>query len=95
MSWTKHRVTEPGASNGYFQILDENEAPLVVAVLRDHFDIQAGEIIPQSARADLIAAAPELLEALRLALEAAQQGVDDYSWEDTALSAIAKARGQA
>ena len=42
------------------------------------------------ADADLIAAAPDLLEALKMALEAPD---DDRSWEDDAIAAIARATG--
>ena len=40
--------------------------------------------------AQLIAAAPDLLEALKMALEAPD---DDRSWEDDAIAAIARATG--
>lgn len=45
-----------------------------------------------NANARLIAAAPELLAALRMAMEATD---DDRSWEDAAIAAIAKAGGAA
>lgn len=42
----------------------------------------------------LCAAAPDLLEALRTALDASLYSRDDKSWEDQAIAAIEKATGQ-
>ena len=46
------------------------------------------------ADARLIAAAPDLLAALEMALDASQNCIGDVSWEDTAIAAVARARGQ-
>lgn len=60
--------------------------------------MKLGKVIRTQAEIDaerrLFAAAPDLLEALKLALEASTQGRDDKSWEDTALKAINKAEGK-
>ena len=47
----------------------------------------------RNANVALLAAAPELLEALKMALDASMNCIDDHSWEDSAVSAIAKATG--
>lgn len=47
------------------------------------------------ADARLIAAAPDLLAALQMALDASLHGIDDHSWEDAAIAAIARATGEA
>lgn len=47
-----------------------------------------------AANARLIASAPDLLAALKMALDASEHCIDDKSWEDDARAAIAKARGE-
>lgn len=44
--------------------------------------------------ARIIAAAPDLLAALQMALDASLNCIDDHSWEDAAIAAIAKATGK-
>lgn len=45
------------------------------------------------ANARLIAASPELLDALEMALDASENCINDKSWEDAARAAIARAKG--
>ena len=68
----------------YWQITDGNDA-----IMQNQFCWCQGS---HEANARLIAAAPDLLEALEAALNEAD-GVKITAWEDAARAAIAKARG--
>lgn len=85
MTNTKH-TPAPWKVNGT-QVHADNKHESLIA---DVFD--QNEACKANAR--LIAAAPELLEALEIALEASTQGRDDKSWEDAAIAAIAKAKAK-
>lgn len=60
----------------------------------NHQSIPVAGGIGDAATAALIAAAPDLLAALRMALDASLHCIDDRSWEDAAIAAIEAATKQ-
>lgn len=67
---------------------DDSKEELWITVQTPGDDVRA-------ANARLIAAAPDLLDSLQMALDASLHGIDDHSWEDAAIAAIARATGEA
>jgi len=82
-----------GSADGVYQILDKND---VIAILDPNDTLAYGERNGElEANAQLITAAPELLEALKTAIHyIPQQGDSDLDAYEIALAAIAKAEGR-
>ena len=79
-----------GHTPGPWHLAGDSEGTMVTADGGEQIAMwpPQGGTIEQCANARLIAAAPDLLDALKMALEAPD---DDRSWEDYAIAAIKKA----
>lgn len=62
--------------------------------ITNHQSVPVADRIGDTATAALIAAAPDLLAALQMALDASQNCIADRSWEDAAIAAIEAATKQ-
>lgn len=85
--WTLSNRMCPDRGEGFFWVSAERTLHLMVAPCPEGFVFGENE-----ANARIIAAAPELLEACKLALE--QINANDYRTRDTIRAAIAKATGE-